>query len=302
MVFLELHDIKYFIAAIDHKSVSKAAASIPVSAGSISKAISRIEDEVGSLLFFRKGRGIEPTDVGLKLASDLRSVNMQLESALHQASAPGKIGGEIRAVGTEFLIWSQAPKLVKAAARVAPQSRLTLRTTTSDAATLELVHERSAHLGVVSTPPSKGTESLRQERIPFATAAHHKHPLLKGRRTTQVHIDEVLTHPFLCLNESLYEFSEKKWTADGWRDDQFPRATTVRTSSLLTAQRVLNLGNHLFYGPKELIEEWGLAGIQPTGCPFECALHPSLVSSSVGENRVLQLIWEALQTKKLKDL
>ncbi len=56
--FMETFELKYFLAVAQIENVNQAALNANISAGSLSKAISRLEDELKVPLFYKSGRGI----------------------------------------------------------------------------------------------------------------------------------------------------------------------------------------------------------------------------------------------------
>ncbi|MBK9040051.1 MAG: LysR family transcriptional regulator [Bdellovibrionales bacterium] len=64
---MEIFELKYFLAVAQIENVNRAAQQINVSAGSLSKAISRLEEELQTPLFFKSGRGIRLTPEGMLL-------------------------------------------------------------------------------------------------------------------------------------------------------------------------------------------------------------------------------------------
>ena len=61
---MEIRQVEYVLAVVDHGSFTKAAASMLVSQPSLSDGIRRLEDELGVRLFHRLGRSVELTDAG----------------------------------------------------------------------------------------------------------------------------------------------------------------------------------------------------------------------------------------------
>ena len=58
---MEIFELGYFMAVAKIENVNKAAEDIHISAGSLSKAIARLEAELQTPLFFKSGRGIRLT-------------------------------------------------------------------------------------------------------------------------------------------------------------------------------------------------------------------------------------------------
>lgn len=71
---MDILSLRYFIAAAEYRSFSKAAEHSYTSQPNISKHIQRLEKELKVQLFIRKGKNIELTDVGLKCLSEIRDI------------------------------------------------------------------------------------------------------------------------------------------------------------------------------------------------------------------------------------
>jgi DNA-binding transcriptional LysR family regulator len=90
---LELRHLRYFVAAAETASVSKAALRVNVSQPALSRQIRDLEAELGVLLFDRVGRRIQLTADGADLLGRSRDVLAQAESLGERARALG--GGTV---------------------------------------------------------------------------------------------------------------------------------------------------------------------------------------------------------------
>lgn len=61
---MELQQLKYFIAVAEHGSFSNAAVNLNVQQPKLSRCIRALEDELGTSLFFRTGRGVVVSEAG----------------------------------------------------------------------------------------------------------------------------------------------------------------------------------------------------------------------------------------------
>lgn len=68
---MELLQLRYFLAAAEFQHMTKAAASLQIAQPALSQAIHRLEEELGVLLFERKGRNIELNEAGKLLQNRL---------------------------------------------------------------------------------------------------------------------------------------------------------------------------------------------------------------------------------------
>jgi len=73
-MFLELKHIEFFIACVEHGSLSKAAESLYTSQPNVSKIIKEFENELGKLLFVRSAKGLRLTDYGKSIYDHAKNV------------------------------------------------------------------------------------------------------------------------------------------------------------------------------------------------------------------------------------
>lgn len=74
---MEMHEIQYFLAVCDTLNFNRAAESCAVSQPALTRAIQKLEDELGGLLFRRDRHGTRLTDLG-------HLMHQQLGDVLHQ--------------------------------------------------------------------------------------------------------------------------------------------------------------------------------------------------------------------------
>lgn len=77
---IDLNDMKIFVKIVDFGGFSRAAEALALPKSSLSRAITRLEEQVGSALLLRTTRQISLTAVGLKLYDAARLPLIQLES------------------------------------------------------------------------------------------------------------------------------------------------------------------------------------------------------------------------------
>ncbi|MBE2998279.1 LysR family transcriptional regulator [Nocardiopsis sp. HNM0947] len=93
---MDVHQLQYFVAALDHGSVNAAAQRLGVAQPTVSQAIRGLERELGTALFHRIGRGMVPTSAGHALASPARQVLRGVTAAGHAAlGVAGRVRGTL---------------------------------------------------------------------------------------------------------------------------------------------------------------------------------------------------------------
>jgi Mn-dependent DtxR family transcriptional regulator len=84
-VAMELHQIRYFLAVARERNFTKAARACHVSQPSLTRAIGRLESELGGLVFERKLRGCELTELGRLVLPSLKMAHRAVTMAMDKA-------------------------------------------------------------------------------------------------------------------------------------------------------------------------------------------------------------------------
>lgn len=125
---LDTHRLRVFRAVVATGSVNGAATSLGYTPSAISQHVAALQRETGLTLVERRGRGIEPTEVGRRLASEAGEVLERL-SALDLVVGDlreGRIGRlTVHYIGSVGAAWM--PPVVAALSRELPELRLDLR-------------------------------------------------------------------------------------------------------------------------------------------------------------------------------
>ena len=98
---MEFHQLKYFVAAAEQLSISKAAERVHVSQPALSRQIKLLEEEIGVQLFDRIKQRIHLTEAGKFFLVKARQVLCDSESAVQQMQE--KFGGVRRTLRLGFL-------------------------------------------------------------------------------------------------------------------------------------------------------------------------------------------------------
>ena len=78
---MEMHQIRYVLAAADHLNFTRAAGSCKVSQPALTKGIKTLEAELGTPLFHREGRRIVLSEFGRSMLPHLRQIAAEAEAA-----------------------------------------------------------------------------------------------------------------------------------------------------------------------------------------------------------------------------
>ncbi len=101
---MDIRQLTYFVAVFDHANLSHAASHLAVAQSAISHHIANLEAEMGTPLFIRKPRGMEPTAAGHKLYDHAKHILAAISSAeMDMLGASEEIAGEF-AVGLPYSV------------------------------------------------------------------------------------------------------------------------------------------------------------------------------------------------------
>jgi DNA-binding transcriptional LysR family regulator len=265
---METFEMRYFLGVARTQNIHKASEELHVSPGSLSKAITRLEEELSVKLFFREGRNIKLTEQG-KLLQRRASEIIQLEESarLELAGVKGTI--QIQIAGAEILLASWGLIFCQLVKKKIPLAQFEFQAT-DDRSAVERVARGEAHIAIVTADVPAGSELNHKilGETTFKTFISKEHPLFKKKKSVQV--DELLKYAFVSPNHPLLGKVGSKQSLDGWRDDQFPRKVEYLTSSLKILEEIVASGKAVAYLPEYFGKRLNLEMIQVTGCPYTC--------------------------------
>jgi LysR family nitrogen assimilation transcriptional regulator len=77
---MDLRKIRYFSAVVEHRTLSAAAQALRVSQPTLTRQVQALEQEFGTPLFVRHGRGVAATEAGRRLYEGLNGLERQLRT------------------------------------------------------------------------------------------------------------------------------------------------------------------------------------------------------------------------------
>ncbi len=82
-----IRDIEYLLAVATHRSVGRAAESLGLTQSALTKAIQRLEAQMGAAMFERTGRGMEPTLAGKAFLARASNIQLEYDDAIREIRA-----------------------------------------------------------------------------------------------------------------------------------------------------------------------------------------------------------------------
>jgi DNA-binding transcriptional LysR family regulator len=88
-------------------------------------------------------------------------------------------------------------------------------------------------MALITTDPPSGVLSKVLAKVEFRTCASPHHPLLKSYSPRRIiPVEAVLEHSFVAPDAAILGRIAKSSSADGWRDDKFPRRIKYKAYGL----------------------------------------------------------------------
>ncbi|WP_298443348.1 LysR family transcriptional regulator [uncultured Ferrimonas sp.] len=262
---LKLNDLQIFVDTAGHSGLRQAADALGCQAGTLSKAIKRVEQHYQTELFVRGQGRWQLTDAGrhlLSRADQLLALQQQIETELGQ---PKRL--HLRISGAPMLLARHLQEVI--APLQQRYGELTLETM-HDQGLGRLLHNQ-VDLALVSSTeaaPSVNVHAKRLLTTEFRVVASADHPLVQ--QGLQHHIDKVLQYPFVVPSQPIYGDTGSTLSRDGWHDEVFGRQIGARVDSLAALMALVDSGHWLAYVPDYLLAERELAVINTEGCPYHC--------------------------------
>ena len=233
---LNFHLLEQFVALARTKNFTRAAEELNLSQPALSRAIQKLEEQLGQPLFERKPREVLLTDLGELLLERAQQILKLMEDMFSELSEAGRRGrirlGAIPTIAPYFL-----PGLLSSFAKAHPDISVIVQEDTTEHLIKRCSHGEIdlAILALPITAKYVEVEPLFDEELLLVVPVGH--PLGTAQ---SVAIDAVEGYPFVmlseahCLSENIATFCRRK---------SVQPVTVERTSQLATVQELVTL-NH----------------------------------------------------------
>jgi LysR family hydrogen peroxide-inducible transcriptional activator len=233
---LSLHALEQFVALARTKNFTRAAEELHLSQPALSRAIQKLEDQLGQPLFERKPREVLLTDLGELLQERAREILQLVEDTFSELAEAGRRGrirlGAIPTIAPYFL-----PGVLSRFAELHPEVTVSVLEDTTEVL-IKRCSLGEIDLAIVALPilaRQLQLEPLFDEELLLVLPVGH--PLARVKKLT---MEAVEPHPFVMLNEA-HCLSEN--IASFCRQHSVQPVTVERTSQLTTVQELVAL-NH----------------------------------------------------------
>ena len=180
------------LAVIDEGSLSAAARSLGLTQPTVARHVDALAAQLGTDLFVRSQRGLEPTDLALSLRPFARTMATTAAALLRTASgASGSVEGTVRISASDVVGVEHLPPILARLRRDHPA--LMIELTLSDR--VDDLLAREADLAVRMTEPTQTV--LLARRLPPLELGFHAHREYLARRGMPTDIGDLTTHDLI---------------------------------------------------------------------------------------------------------
>lgn len=166
---MDVRQLRQFLAVVDHGSVHRAAEHLFVAQPSVTQTIRRLESELGTELFIRKGRGLSLSPSGVALVDPAREVIRALDVARETVAAvDGLRGGRLRIASMPSQVVSPLTGLVTSFVGRYPGVQAAVGAAPRPDDVREALRHGFAEVGVVATRGATGALT-DLDRLPLET-------------------------------------------------------------------------------------------------------------------------------------
>jgi DNA-binding transcriptional LysR family regulator len=153
---METRHLRYFLAVVDHGSVSRAAAWLGLAQPALSQALARMEKDLGVQLFDRSRRGALPTPAARAILEDVRASVARIDAAQQRARDIGRgSAGRLNVGLVSSALFDTLPRALRQLRERAPGVRVILHEM-SNAAQAEALQNGEIDIGLMHTPVAVG--------------------------------------------------------------------------------------------------------------------------------------------------
>ncbi len=177
----DLNLLRVLDALLEDPSTVRTGERLGLSQPAVSAALGRLRTSLGDDLFFRRGKGLEPTQYALTLKEELKQILERIEDLIQGPDTfdPRTSDVSLRISGSDFFAELLMPRLADRLQFLAPKMRVHLVDLVPDS-NVETLDRYEVDLAIVpKTPLPDWVESRPVFNSSFSVIARNDHPRLK---------------------------------------------------------------------------------------------------------------------------
>ena len=239
---MTLDQLRYALELQKHRNFSRAAEACRIAQPSLSVQISKLEEELGVVLFDRARTGVETTEYGAEILQQARVILDEAERMGQIVlDLKGEISGRFRLGVIPTLAPSVIPLFLAHFGERYPKVELSIVEETTERL-VQRIDEGSLDGALLSTPP-RCPESLIEKVLfyePFVIFASIGHPILANKKMSPSMISNseiLLLNETHCLRDQVLQLCRSKSDSTGTKESS--RKFKIESGSLQTLIEVL---------------------------------------------------------------
>ncbi|WP_107771294.1 LysR family transcriptional regulator [Nocardioides sediminis] len=267
---MQIRDLEWLLAVAEHQHVTGTAAALGVSQPTLSRALARMERELGAALFVRAPGGVHLTPVGATVVAGAREVvDRYAQLVTDVAGELDPETGVARLAFLDSMATSLVPRLLRDFHAEAPGVRVLLSQEPAHEMEDDLARG-AVDLAITSHPaPGGGWLVLQEERMVVVVPPTHR---LAGRELLtldELEGEELVTTP--------PGFGSRSLVDDLLREAGVGLAVSFESQDLGTVEGLVAAGLGVAIVPEALAGVSGAAGVQ--------------IEGAAGAHRTIGLTW-----------
>jgi LysR family transcriptional regulator, transcription activator of glutamate synthase operon len=192
-----MRDLSWLVTIADQQHVTEAAVALRVNQPTLSRALGRVEAELGTRLFERVPTGVQSTPIGDLVVTAARELTSRYEQLL--TDLEGLLDPETGVVRLAFLdsiATSLVPRVLRAFHQHAPRVRVVLRQEPAHEIVADL-NRGAADLAITSARPAEdfNWHPLQEERLVLAVSPKHRWRNRREVALSELADEELVTTP-----------------------------------------------------------------------------------------------------------
>jgi len=272
---MEIEDLRRIVTLAEHERITDAAAALYIAQPTLSRLLTRVEDELGTRLFERDAHGARPNPYGEVVVAAARDITGRYDRLVHDlTNLLDPESGTVRLAFLDSMSTSLVPRILHDFRQEAPRVRIVLRQEPGHEILRDLA-SGVAELGLISPRPGKphGWVPLQRQRLVLVVPAGHR---LAGRH--QIRLDEIRDEDIVTVPAG---FGFRSQIDELFSAAGVPPRVSFESSDLATVEGLVGAGLGVALLPEQF------AGASATvGIPLTAA----------GAARVVGLTWRTDRT------
>jgi len=180
---MELRHLRYFLCVAEEENIHRASKRLNISQPPLSMAIKQLEEDIGTLLFSREGRGIKLTRAGEVFLKDARNILNDTSNAKHTAFNIGNgIEGTLKIGFVSSAVTGILQRSVTKFKKTYPNIVVDLNQSKNSLISAQLM-SKDIDIGILRLPENlpKGVSICYQEPEGWCAALQNNHPLARRK-------------------------------------------------------------------------------------------------------------------------